>query len=438
MSFDMTARFCADLPAPEPRWQQPPRYSFVGGHNDAASVPFTGLAEAAVAALRREGPALATYNLGGSPQGYEPLRSFIAEGLRARAGLADDAESVLITSGSLQALDLVNGLLLEPGDTVMVEQATYGGMLSRLARLGVRVLGAALDAEGIIPERLDAQLQELAAAGVAPKYFYTIPTVQNPTGSVMPLPRRLALLEVCRRHDLAIFEDDCYADLRWSGNRPPALRALDQQHRAGAPGGSVSAGSGSAGPGSGSPGSGGLESGGRGSGGSGSGGGQVIYCGSFSKSIAPALRVGYIVADWPVLSAMMALKTDAGSGALEQLVVADYAAAHFDDHVARLSEVLRAKCEVMCDAVRTSFGADAVFDEPQGGIFLWLTLPEGTDTSVLAGPALAAGVEFNPGAGWSADPQWGRRRLRLCFGHPDHQTIRDGVAVLAEVYRAHR
>lgn len=409
MSFDLTARFRADVPAGELRWVEPPRYSFVGGHNDAASVPFAGLAEAAVAALRREGPRLATYNLGGSPQGYEPLRAFIAEGLGARAGLNDDADSVLITSGSLQALDLVNDLLLEAGDTVIVEQATYGGMLSRLARLGVRVLGAELDAEGIIPEQLDAQLSALAATGVAPKYLYTIPTVQNPTGSVMALARRLALLEVCRRHELAIFEDDCYADLRWSGNRPPALRALDQQYRAGA------------GPGERGP-----------------AGGQVIYCGSFSKSIAPALRVGYVVADWPVLSAMLALKTDAGSGALEQLVVADYAAAHFDDHVAQLSTVLQTKCNVMCEAVRASFGEDVTFDEPKGGIFLWLTLPEGTDTTALAGLALAAGVEFNPGAGWSADPEWGKRRLRLCFGHPDHQTIRDGVAVLAEVFRRHR
>ncbi len=415
MSFDMTARFRADLPAPEPRWSEPPRYSFVGGHNDAASVPFAGLAEAAVAALRREGPLLATYNLGGSPQGYGPLRSFIAEGLRARAGLADDADAVLITSGSLQALDLVNGLLLAPGDTVVVEQATYGGMLSRLARLGVRAVGAELDAEGIIPDPLDRQLRSLADAGVKPKYLYAIPTVQNPTGSVMPLERRLALMDVCRRHDLAIFEDDCYADLRWSGERPPALRVLDQQHRASA-----------------------VAAAGRSGGAGGSGGGQVIYCGSFSKSIAPALRVGYVVADWPVLSAMLALKTDAGSGGLEQLVVADYAAAHFDDHVAKLSSVLQAKCEVMCEAVRRSFGDDATFDEPQGGIFLWLTLPEGTDTSALAGAALEAGVEFNPGAGWSADPAWGRRRLRLCFGHPDHQTIRDGVAVLAEVYRQQR
>jgi 2-aminoadipate transaminase len=160
-----------------------------------------------------------------------------------------------------------------------------------------------------------------------------------------------------------------------------------------------------------------------------------VYCGSFSKSIAPALRVGYVVADWPVLSRMLALKTDAGSGALEQLVLAEYAAAHFDDHVSQLRAVLRAKCETMAEAVRAGFGEAASFEMPRGGIFLWLTFPEGVDTGRAVAPAAAAGVEFNPGAGWSADPAWGARRLRLCFGHPSHDDIREGVAVLAEVFR---
>lgn len=391
MSFDMAARFRSGLPPAEPRWTEAPRFSFVGGHGDAAAVPFTGLAEAAVEALRRDGPALAAYNLGGDPLGYRPLRTFIAESLGVRAQMRCEPDDVLVTSGSLQALDLVNGIFLEPGDTVVVDEATYGGMLSRLARSGVTPVGAPLDRDGIRTDRLADLLATLDRQGRRPKYLYTIPTVQNPTGAVATTERRLELLALARRHGVPIFEDDCYADLLWEGERPPTIRALDD------------------------------------------GGGQVVYCGSFSKTIAPALRVGYVVADWPVLAQMLALKTDAGSGALEQMVLATYAASHFDSHVSRLVATLRSKGEAMAGAIEGSFGDVASFERPRGGIFVWLALPEGVDTAALVAPAAAAGVEFNPGAGWSADPAWGARRMRLCFGHPSEEEIVEGVAVLADV-----
>jgi 2-aminoadipate transaminase len=392
MRFDMTDLYRSGLPPADQPWAPAPRFSFVGGHNDAENVPFGGLAEAAVAVLRREGTTLATYNLGGGPQGYGALREFICHKLATRAHMPCDPDQVLVTSGSLQALDLVNGVFLEPDDTVLVEQATYGGMVSRLAQLGVRVLGVEIDGDGIRTDRLAEQLTSLAARGVRPKYLYTIPTVQNPTGSVMPIERRRELLDLARTHGVPIFEDDCYADLVWDGERPPTIRSLDGD------------------------------------------GGQVIYCGSFSKSIAPALRVGYIVADWPVLSQMLALKTDAGSGALEQMVLAEYASAHFDDHVEQLKGVLRAKCDVMAEAIEVGFGPMASFNRPKGGIFIWVAFPEGVDTGALTGPAAAEGIEFNPGAGWSADPAWGRNRLRLCFGHPSPETIRAGVSALADVF----
>lgn len=394
MPFDIASRFRPGLPVAEPAWVPTPRFSFVGGHNDEANIPFGGLAEAAVSALRREGRSLANYNLGGSPLGYERLRAFIASTLRDRTAMACEADDVLVTSGSLQALDLVNELLLEPGDTVIVEKATYGGMLSRLSRRGVRVVGAELDADGIRTDRLAETLAALAAEGVRPKYLYTIPTVQNPTGGVMSLARRHEILSLARQYELPVFEDDCYADLLWEGDRPPSLRALDGE------------------------------------------GGQVIYCGSFSKSIAPALRIGYLVADPLVLAQVLALKTDAGSGALEQLVLAEYAASHFDDHVDRLRSVLRSKGETMMAAVTANFGDAVSFDRPKGGIFLWLTFADDrVNTTALVAPAAAEGIEFNPGAGWSTDAEWGRKRLRLCFGHPEPEVIDQGVAALAQVFR---
>lgn len=394
MAFDMESAFRSDLPAAAGEWKPPPDFGFVGGHNDADSIPFAGLAEAAVSALRREGQALATYNLGGSPLGYEPLRQFVADALGTRAAINCDLDEILITSGSLQALDLVNEALLSPGDTVIVEQATYGGMISRLTQRGVNVVGVALDDDGIDPDDLAAVLERLAAEGTTAKYLYTIPTVQNPTGSVLPIERRRRILELAREHEVPIFEDECYADLLWGADRPPALRALDEDN------------------------------------------GQVIYCGSFSKSIAPALRVGYLVADPSVIRQLLALKTDAGTGALEQLTLAEFAPTHFDDHVERLTQTLQAKGEAMVDALRHEFGDSVEIVPPQGGIYVWVTFPEGVDTSALVEAAAKVGVEFNPGAGWSADAVDGSRRLRLCFGQPDHDTIRAGVAALAEVVRA--
>lgn len=394
VAFDMMATFRSDLPPAGPAWEDSPEFSFVGGHGDGPSVPFAGLAEAALSALRREGQALATYNLGGSPLGYEPLRQFVADALAERAGLSCDLDEILIVSGSLQALDLVNQAMLEPGDTVLIEQATYGGMKTRLNMAGVDHVGVRLDDGGIDPAHLDRVCQELADRGVTPKYLYTIPTVQNPTGSVLSLERRHQVLEVARRYGVPIFEDECYADLLWGCDRPPTLRGLDQD------------------------------------------GGQVIYCGSFSKTIAPALRVGYLVADAPVIGQLLALKTDAGTGALEQLTLAEYAPAHFDDHVAQMNQILQTKCQVMVDALSRHFGDVVEVVPPMGGIYVWVTFPEGVDTTSLAAAATTAGIEFNPGAAWSANDGDGERRLRLCFGHPDADTIQRGVAALAEVVRA--
>ncbi len=391
MSFDITTFFRTDLPDPAAApWREFPKYNFVWGHNDADCVPVADLIAAAGRVLAAVGKDIAYYGLKSGLQGYLPLRQFVAEKLERRAAMSVTADQVLITSGSLQALNLINAMLLEPGDTVIVEEATYSGALARFRRAGVHVVGVRLDDQGIDIAHLESLLAELRARGVVAKYIYTIPTVQNPTGSVMSKERRLQLLQLAANYDTIIFEDDCYADLLWDGERPPSIRALDDS-------------------------------------------GRVLYCGSFSKSIAPALRVGYLVADWPAMAQILSLKNDAGSGALEQMVVADYAQSHFDDHVAKLSSVLRAKCQAISEAVAENFGAAAEISVPRGGIFIWVTLPPEVDTSMLAKVALAEGVAINPGAEWTADAEAGRHSMRLCFGSASLEDIRDGIALLADI-----
>jgi len=390
--FDFAPLLPAGLPAPAVKWKGFPEYNFIGGHNDAEQVPVDRLTAAATAVLAREGATLATYGLASGPLGYRPLREFLADKLERTAGIACASDEILITSGSLQALDLVNGLLLARGDTVLIEQESYQGSLNRLARLGVNAVGIPLDRGGMRIDAAAAALDDLARRGIRAKYIYTIPTVQNPTGTIMGEERRRELLRLSQRHGVPIFEDDCYSDLIWDGRRPPALYAMSRRS-------------------------------------------GVIHIGSFSKSIAPALRVGYIVAPWELLARMLALKTDAGSGALEQMVLAEFCAAHFTEHVPKLTRGLRAKLATLTESLAEHFGTAAEFDQPEGGIFLWVKLPDAVDTPKLAQAALAAGVAINPGPDWSTDKAYGRSRMRLCFANPSHAAIRAGVAALAEVCR---
>jgi 2-aminoadipate transaminase len=391
-SFDFAPLFAPGLPPPAGKWAGFAKYNFTGGHNDAEKLPLEAIIKAATDVLTREGRTLATYGLSSGPLGYRPLREFLAQKLKRTAGIACAADEILLTSGSLQALDLVNGILLARGDTVIVEEATYQGALTRLNRLGVHTVGIALDGEGMRIDALAAALADLKRRGVRPKYIYTIPTVQNPTGTILSEARRRDMLRLAGEHGVPIFEDDCYADLIWDGKRPPALHAMSKH-------------------------------------------GGVIHIGSFSKSIAPALRVGYIVADWELLARMLAIKTDAGSGALEQMVLGEFCPKHFDAHVPALTRGLRAKLETLMDALNEQFGTAAEFEDPKGGIFLWVKLPDEVDTSKLYQPALAAGVAINPGPEWSTDKAHGRSRTRLCFANPSHDDIRAGVATLAEVCR---
>ena len=274
------------MPAGAAKWTGSPKYNFTGGNNDSDELPLDGLIAAANAVLKREGRTLATYGLASGPQGYRALRDFLVNKLKRDAGIACTADEILVTSGSLQALDLVNGVMLARGDTVIIEQECYQGSINRLTRLGVNPVGIPLDRDGMRMDALANALDDLKRRGVRPKYIYTIPTVQNPTGTILPEGRRVEMLRLAEQHGVPIFEDDCYADLIWDHKRPPALHAMSRSA-------------------------------------------NVIHIGSFSKSIAPALRVGYIVAPWGILSRMLAIKYDAGSGALEQMVLAEYCTPHF-------------------------------------------------------------------------------------------------------------
>ena len=389
--FAYSHLFAKNLPPSAPRWTGFPRYNFIGGHNDPARIPAAALAEAATAVLHRRGADLALYNFDG-PQGYLGLRQLVVDKLAQRPAINCTTDDVLITTGSGQAIDLVNGLLLERGDTVILEEFTYGGALTKLKRLGVNIVGAPLDDEGLKIDGLAQIIEDLGRNGIRPKYVYTIPTVQNPTGSILPRGRREALLALTRKHGVPVFEDECYADLTWEGAGPPSLYAMDPQ--------------------------------------------RVIHIGSFSKTLAPSLRLGYAVAVPEVMSRLVACKreADSGTGALDQMVVAEYFSQNFTKHVGGLTQTLHDKLDTMVEAVEREFGTavEKVW-KPKGGIFLWLKLPDRIDVTKLVAPATRAGIVFNPGPEWSCNPGVSKSHLRLCFALPSKDDIRAGVAAFARV-----
>ena len=390
MSFKVENFFSEVLPSSVSIYSGFPKYNFVGGHNSEESIPIAELAKSAEKVIKAEGKNLALYGHNSGPQGNLLLREFLVSYLGNYTGINISIDNILLTSGSLQALDLINKLLLNSGDTVLVEEATYGGAISRIKSLGVNHIGIKLDKDGICLDNLVSTLDKLKSKNIIPKFLYTIPTVQNPTATIMPENRRKKILEIAEKYKFLIIEDDCYADLTWDRERPKSIYSLCKDER-------------------------------------------VIYCGSFSKSLAPALRVGYIVASWKVISKILGFKNDGGSGAIEQMILADFCINNYKNHTLSLVKELKRKCDIMVKSLELEFGSIAEFDVPMGGIFIWITFPDSIDTNKLYEAALKKGIALNPGSEWVSNPRDGDHKIRLCFANPSEQTIKEGINQLAEI-----
>ncbi|MDB9762345.1 PLP-dependent aminotransferase family protein [Alphaproteobacteria bacterium] len=390
MSFKVENFFSEVLPSSVSIYTGFPKYNFVGGHNSEESIPIAELAKSAEKVIKAEGKNLALYGHNSGPQGNLLLREFLVSYLGNYTGINISIDNILLTSGSLQALDLINKLLLNSGDTVLVEEATYGGAISRIKSLGVNHIGIKLDKDGICLDNLVSTLDKLKSKNIIPKFLYTIPTVQNPTATIMPENRRKKILEIAEKYKFLIIEDDCYADLTWDRERPKSIYSLCKDER-------------------------------------------VIYCGSFSKSLAPALRVGYIVASWKIISKILGFKNDGGSGAIEQMILADFCINNYKNHTLSLVKELKRKCDIMVKSLELEFGSIAEFDVPMGGIFIWITFPDSIDTNKLYEAALKKGIALNPGSEWVSNPRDGDHKIRLCFANPSEQTIKEGINQLAEI-----
>ena len=391
-NIDYSTIFNKTLPSPSGKWQGHPKYNFVGGHSDPDLVPMDGFIESAANVFKGDPKNIAMYNFEGGPQGILSLRNFLVGKLSSERGIHVTEEEILITSGSGQAIELINEILLDEGDTVIVESFTFSGALSYLRRRGVNFVGVDLDENGIRMDHLEDILADLKTKGIRPKYIYTIPTLQNPTGTVMTMERRHRLLSLSEEYEVPVFEDECYADLIFEGAYENAIRALDDSNR-------------------------------------------VLHIGSFSKSLGPGLRLGYIVASWDVMSRLLSRKTDAGTGVMDQMIVGDYFSNHYDAHIQDMRGALKRKCNVLSAALREHFGPLIDFEEPRGGMYLWVKLPPGIDSRDLAQTALEEGIAYNPGPDWSADPDSAANYIRLCFALPSETEIWEGIEKLAKVFQ---
>ena len=391
-NIDYSTLFNKDLSSPSGKWQGHPKYNFIGGHSDPDLVPMDSFIESATNVFKGDARNIAMYNFDGGPQGVLSLRSFLVEKLATERGIHVTTEDILITSGSGQGIELINEILLDEGDTVIVESFTFAGALSNLRRRGVNFVGVDVDESGIRMDHLKDILGNLKKNGIRPKYIYTIPTLQNPTGTVMTMERRYQLIKLSEEYEVPIFEDECYADLIFEGECEKAIRSLDDSNR-------------------------------------------VLHIGSFSKSLGPGLRLGYVVASWDVMSRLISRKSDAGTGVMDQMIVGDYFSNHYDEHILDMRSALKRKCDVLSAALREHFGPLVDFEEPRGGMYLWVKLPLGIDSRDMVQTALAEGVAYNPGPDWSADPDAAANYIRLCFALPSENEIREGIEKLAKVFR---
>jgi len=341
------------------------------------------VSDCARAALERDGIAILSYGTGG---GYGPLREVLGE----RHGV--EPGRVFLTTGGLQGFVFFAPLqlALRPG-RVLVEAPTYDRPLKVLAREGAEVVALPMDDEGLDLDALEAEL----AKGGAVSFLYTIPTFQNPSGRTLGTERRRRLAELAAEHDLAVLEDDPYGRVRYEGEPPPSLLELE-------------------------------------------GGERVTFTSSFSKTVAPGLRIGYFVVPQDLVAAYddRAVSTYISPSLLPQATVHELIArGAFEPNLDRVRALLKARKDAMLSALEAEMPAGTRWSTPEGGYFLWLDLPDGADAADLLARATDAGVTFVKGADFFPNAAGGQSSARLAFSYETPERIAEGVSVLASLLR---
>jgi len=359
---------------------QPDVISFAGGLPSPATFPVEEMRTAFDRVLTRHGKVALQY---GPTDGYEPLRAWVADSLSdGDARILPD--QVMMLSGSQQGLDLLGKVLLNPGDKVLVETPSYLGALQAFSNYGARFISNPSDENGLIPE----PVREL---GRDARLLYSLPNFQNPTGRTLSLPRRIELVDICARLGLPLIEDDPYGALSYKGDTLPRMLNMNPK--------------------------------------------GLIHLGSFSKILSPGIRLGYVVAPQALIRKMEQAKqaTDLHTSQLTQMVVHEVIKDGFlERHIPGIRTLYADQCQAMLKALTDFMPSNTHWTTPQGGMFIWLTLPEGIDSEVLLPHAAANKVAFVPGTPFYADSPR-RNTLRLSFVTVPEVKIREGISALARL-----
>ncbi len=326
----------------------------------------------------------------GSAQGDPELRERICD-VMALEGIVASPDDVTVTVGSQQALDLITKIFVDPGDVVLAESPSYVGALGTFAAYQAEVVHIPMDGQGIVPEALRETLVRLRAENRRVKFLYTVPTFQNPAGVTLSAPRRAEVLAIAEEFDLLIIEDNPYGLLSFDAPPPRPLRADESE--------------------------------------------RVIYLGSFSKTFASGLRVGWALAPHAVRAKLVLAAESAilSHSNLTQLAVREFMDTHpWRDQVKSFSELYRERRDTMLEALTETMPEGTTWTRPAGGFFVWLTLPEGLDSKAMSPLAIANRVAYVPGTGFYADGQ-GHRHMRISYCYPEPARIREGVHRLASV-----
>ena len=369
---------------------RPEVISLAGGLPDTTTFPAATLAEVTTRVALESSARALQY---GPTDGLLETKRCIATVMAAEGeGMRVDPDDMVVTSGGQQVIDLVTKALIDPGDVVVAEAPTYPGAVPVFSSYQADVVQVEMDSDGMRIDLLEETLERLEREGRRPKFVYTIPSFQNPSGVTMSIERRRRLVEVAHERELLVLEDNPYALLRYEGSPVPTLHALD-------------------------------------------GGVFVMYLGTFSKILSPGIRLGWVVAPPPVLEKINLGKqaADLCTSTLSQLMVAAYfEQGRWDDYVASLNEIYRARRDTMLDALAEFFPPQAEWTRPAGGLFIWVTLPDFIDTTDLLARALRDNVAFVPGEGAYLDGR-GRNAMRLNFSGSGEDDIREGIRRIGKV-----